>query len=158
MWVHDGSFIYGSADRYEILVYGLRGNLASILRKTIPNRPFTSAMREAYVARIDSTMQSNPQMARPRTDPEDLPFPDSLPAYRRVRTDRDGFLWIQDYALPSDSAVTWSVFDAGGRWVTDVALPQAWQIEDIGREYILAVVTDELDVERVVRYRLSRTK
>jgi hypothetical protein len=35
-------------------------------------------------------------------------------------------------------------------------LPEAWQILDIGQDYILALTRDEPDIERVQKHRLHR--
>ena len=39
--------------------------------------------------------------------------------------------------------------------VADVILPRDWAVQDIGSDYVLAVVENDLDVERVMRFRLS---
>lgn len=90
------------------------------------------------------------------TSLEDSPHPDSLPAYRRIRVDRVGALWVQAYDMPGEQHVTWYVFDRAGRWLSSVIVPRAWQIQDIGKDYVLVLVTNEMDVEVVQMYGLNR--
>jgi hypothetical protein len=52
--------------------------------------------------------------------------------------------------------VTWYVFDRAGRWLSSVTVPRAWQIQDIGKDYVLVLVTNEMDVEVVQMYGLNR--
>jgi hypothetical protein len=65
-------------------------------------------------------------------------------------------LWVQEYQPRGAPSVTWSVFDPDGRWITEVTVPGSWEILDIGRDYLLTRETNELDVERVRMYRLTR--
>ena len=131
-----------------------------LIRKAQPLRPVTPAMIEQYKETRRAAVGDNPE--RLRSVEETLgklpPFRDSLPAYRRMRTDHDGMLWVQDYNLAVDTNVTWSVFDLEGRWVTSVTMPRVWLVTDIGRNHILTVETDSLDVERVRMYPLRRTR
>jgi hypothetical protein len=70
--------------------------------------------------------------------------------------DQTGTLWVNAYGMPGADSTTWSVFDADGRWLSDIMLPEAWQILDVGQDYILALTRDELDIERVQKHRLHR--
>ncbi|HUE97046.1 MAG TPA: hypothetical protein VMN39_10320 [Longimicrobiaceae bacterium] len=154
-WVQAGRFYYGSGDRYEIAVYGLDGALVELVRKAVPNRPVTPAMREADQERRRAAASTRTE---PKTRPagDELPYPDSLPAFRQLRLDREGWLWVQDYGLPGEMLSSWSVFDPAGRWVTDLQLPTRWRILDIGPDYILALMRDEMDVESVHKFGLVR--
>lgn len=156
-WVHEDRFFYGSADRYEIAVYDFEGRLTELIRKNVPNQPVTPDIVAAYKKQRLAAAASSPAPSA-RTVPglDDLPYPDSLPAYRRLRVDREGWLWVQTYDLPGDTTVIWSVFDRSRRWITDVGLPKAWQVYDVGADYILAVVKDDFDVEHVAKFSLLR--
>ncbi len=157
-WIHEDRFYYGSGDRYEIAVHDLQGTVLSLIRKRVPNRPVTPAVVTAYKEqRLAAEATADPAgSARRRYDLDDLPYPDSLPAYRRLRVDRGGWLWVQDYDLASDTTVAWSIFDPAGRWITEMEVPRTWQITDIGADYILTIIRDDLDVEHVVKFALIR--
>jgi hypothetical protein len=151
-------FYYGAGDAYEILAYDTSGRLRMILRRDTPPRPIGDVDVEAYVQEALREAPEDPQV-RPAWERtlRAAPFPTSLPAYRRMRTDRQGNLWVQDYGLPGDQEATWNVFDAQGAWLATVRLPSDWQIQDIGNDYILVVTRSELDVEVVQLFALDRT-
>jgi hypothetical protein len=65
-------------------------------------------------------------------------------------------LWVQDYELPGSDTVTWSIFDVEGHWISELVVPRDWQVLDIGADYLLVLVEDELDIERVRKYSLDR--
>jgi hypothetical protein len=63
---------------------------------------------------------------------------------------------VQEYDMPREQDVTWHVFGARGAWEAVVRVPKRWQIQDIGNDYILVVTTNELDVEVVQLFELTR--
>lgn len=157
VWADSTGFYYGSGESFEIVAYEPTGELRMIVRRLGARRPVTDIDAEEYV---EEQMQNAPQEPDVRRAWEvtlrAAPFPDSLPAYRRIRTDRVGHLWVQEFDLPSEPDVTWHVFDPRGVWVSDVRVPKSWLIQDIGRDYVVAVTTDELDVEVVQLFQLDR--
>jgi hypothetical protein len=157
-WTQGALFYYGSADRHEIAVFDTTGALRTLIRRSLPRQPVTKDAIDRFVENRLASLGNTPDRRRQaEEDLKAIPFPDSFPAYRNFRVDREGVLWVQAY-VPTGSAtsVTWSTFDREGRWITDIQLPAAWQITDIGRDYIVAVETNELDVEQVRTYRLRR--
>lgn len=151
--VHPDGIFYGSADRFEIAFYDFEGRLTRLIRANRPLRAVTEQMIEAYVeSRRRSAAASDAPSLQMQPALEDLPFPDSVPAYSRLRVDREGWLWVRSYPLPADTVWTWSVFDPSGRWITDVRASREMRVLDIGRDHLLALVEDEFDVERVVRF------
>jgi hypothetical protein len=156
-WPHGDRFYYGNTERYEVAMYDSSGALRMLIRRPASRRPITPQVIEQFRQSRLATVGSDP--ARLRQFEEDfraVPFPDSMPAYRSFRVDREGMLWVREYQAPGAPSLAWSVFDAEGRWVTDVTVPGSWQILDIGRDFILTLETNELDVQRVRMYRLTR--
>jgi hypothetical protein len=150
-------FYYGDTERYEIAVYDTSGTVRTLIRRPGSRRPVTPRLIDQHRQR-QLGLAGNDPVRRRDTERhlEATPFPDSLPAYRRLRIDREGMMWVQEYDLPGATSVSWSVFASDGRWITDVAVPVKWRIVDIGRDYILTVESDELGVERVRMYALTR--
>jgi hypothetical protein len=156
-WPSRDHLIYGSNDRYELVAFDSTGAIRTLIRRPIPSRALTSEMIEAY--KIESMARAPADPARRRQWQDDInsaPYPDSLPAYRRIRVDRAGMLWVQDYELPGSDTVTWSIFDVEGHWISELVVPRDWQVLDIGADYLLVLVEDELDIERVRKYSLDR--
>ena len=50
----------------------------------------------------------------------------------------------------------WSVFNADGRWLGEVVLPEDLEVYEIGEDYVLGKETDEFDVEYVRVYRIRK--
>jgi hypothetical protein len=156
-WPQGDRFFYGDTERGEVAVYDTTGTLRQLVRRQGPRRAVTPEMIEQFRKSRLATVGTDP--ARLRQFEEQfraVPFPDTLPAYRSFRVDRSGMLWVQEYQPRGAPSVTWSVFDPDGRWTTDVTVPGSWEILDIGRDYLLTRETNELDVERVRMYRLTR--
>jgi hypothetical protein len=150
-------FFYGSAGRFEISVYDTAGAVRTIIRRGVPRQPLTSETIAAYK---DLTMKDAPPDPATRRAwqqlIDDAPYPDSIPAYRRIRVDREGALWVQEYDLPGDSTFAWHVFHPDGRWLTRIETPRQLQIHDIGRDWILGLMPDAMEVERIRLYTLRR--
>jgi hypothetical protein len=53
---------------------------------------------------------------------------------------------------------TWSVFDADGRWLGDVAMPPRFLPFEIGADYVLGWSRDTDRVPRAVMYRLDKPR
>ena len=67
-------------------------------------------------------------------------------------------VWVQEYRAEGERHTRWTVFDPFGRAIATVTGPELFTVYDIGKDYIAGVRTDELDVERVEIYRLTRPK
>jgi len=77
------------------------------------------------------------------------PFPDRRPAYGRLLPDAGGCLWVAAYAEPGQAARRWDVLDGRGRRLGSLTLPPRFRLHQIGRNWLLGVARDDLDVERV---------
>jgi hypothetical protein len=157
-WADATGFYYGSGERYEVLAYQPSGALRMIVRRDGPLRAISDEDAEAYIQEQMRSAPAEPDVRRAwESTLRAAPYPDSLPAYRRLRTDRAGNLWVQDYDLPTEQEVAWHVFDARGAWLAAVRLPKRWQIQDIGKDYLLVLTRNEMDVETIQLYGLDRS-
>jgi hypothetical protein len=83
-------------------------------------------------------------------------YPEIMPAYSNLMVDSEGWLWVEQYRLPNEAESHWTVFDAEGRWLTDVRMPDGLAVEQIGRDFVLGLNTDADGVQRVRVYTLER--
>ncbi|WP_420463966.1 hypothetical protein [Candidatus Palauibacter sp.] len=88
---------------------------------------------------------------------EDMPLLETFPAFGRVLTDSRGYLWVEDYQLPGESVPAWTVFDSQGRVLGLLDLPPDLSVFEIGEDYILGRVSDDLGIERVQLWPLERS-
>ena len=84
------------------------------------------------------------------------PVADSLPWIQGFMADAAGNLWVTEYQLPGQDSAAVGVFSAAGEWLGAVRMPPNFRPLDIGEDYALGVLIDELDVQHLVRYELKR--
>jgi hypothetical protein len=87
---------------------------------------------------------------------EKVPTRETFPAFRAMRMDADGNLWVEEYRRPGDQQPRWSVFDAEGRWLGTVETPAGLAVHQIGRDWMVGSMKDELDVQHVRLYRIEK--
>ena len=161
----DGLAIVGNTDRYEIRAYAADGSLARIVRRDHQARTPTDAdlerFRADYLDRItDADLR---QKMIPALDA--LPLPPSFPAFTPIEMNELGIevdaldhLWVREYELPGDEGdrPLWTVFDPDGIVQGFIETPAGLVIYEIGEDYILGKVFDELRVEYVQLWPLER--
>ena len=147
--------IIGSNDVYEIRAYTTDRALARIVRREHAVRSPTRAEHDVHLAEryADRTQQ---ERARVPAELEDMPLLEAFPAFSRVMTDALGYLWVEDYRLPGEPAPAWTVFDPEGRVQGLMEIPPDLSVFEIGADYILGRVSDDLGIERVQLWSLDR--
>jgi hypothetical protein len=73
-----------------------------------------------------------------------------------IRFDIDGNLWVQEYRMSGPDSESWQSFSPTGEFVRRIDFPPKTNLLDIGTDYVLLKVIDDLDVEHVVLYGLER--
>lgn len=147
--------VVGDQVAYELEVVGPAGDALSHLRWSGPSLELEAdevgrwrddqvaaapaADRAAVLARLAGT-----------------PVPGSRPAFGRMLVDALGLLWVAQYAHPAQEARRWNVLDAEGRWLAGVDVPPGFRPFQMGRDWILGVARDALDVERLELRPLQR--
>lgn len=86
-----------------------------------------------------------------------MPIRETMHAYSNLQVDSRGYLWASDYRRPGDDGPRrWAVFDGEGRFLGPVETPSRFAVYEIGSDYVLGRHADEMDVERVLLYRLEK--
>jgi hypothetical protein len=154
--VSGSSIFRGMGDDFTIDEYDVEGRHLRSIRRPHTPRPVTDELVErmrqhelatAPPARRDYLMRDYSE--RPR-----LPTLAAFGSTWIVDAVRN--LWVQHDAIALDSTGEWTVFDADGRWLGTVRIPPRLRPFEIGRDYILGVWRDELDVQSVRRYPLLK--
>lgn len=149
-------------DTYEIRVFGLDGTLKRIVRRDHDLVPST----EAHIdAEIEDRVAQRPEEERAerrqelREDFQDIPLPETFPAFAAATADLVGHLWVREHELPGEGRANpvWTVFDPEGRVLGFVETPAGLDIYEIGEDYILGLATDELGVEYIQVWSLERS-
>lgn len=144
---------YSTLDRFEIEGYSRDGQLHRLIRRDVSPRPVTPELAERWRRYAREEFSQMPPIFRDWR--VNLPLPETLPAHGDMLVDPEGYLWVADYSL-EDEPTTWWVFTAAGRWLGAVDIPPGGRLTQIGRDFVLGVWKDEMDVEHVRMYRLVR--
>ncbi|HEU4628259.1 MAG TPA: hypothetical protein VFS08_00885 [Gemmatimonadaceae bacterium] len=91
---------------------------------------------------------------RAQYDPELLPA--RAPLVAEARAGADGELWLRLFDVDDAVAPRYVIVDREGRAIARATLPAGLDVQQIGRDFVLGVRRDSLDVERVVEYGLRR--
>lgn len=101
-------------------------------------------------------------------------YPEEYPRFGRIVLDGEGYLWVMDYpdhddpgvrsyafrqrfqAAVEEGGARWRILAPDGTWVAEARTPPGLFPLEIGRDYLLGVWRDELDVQRVELHALNR--
>ena len=162
----DGLAIVSNTDRYEIRAYGADGSLARIVRRDHQVRTPTEADLEWFKAdRLDGITDADFKQ-KMNLVLDALPLPSSFPAFTPIEkyelgieVDALDYLWVRESRLPGDEEERplWTVFDPDGIVQGFIETPAGLVIYEIGEDYILGKMFDELRVEYVQLWPLDRS-
>lgn len=131
--VGSAAFYYADSEHHRIERRRMDGGVELTIRKPQSVRSVLPADREA--------------IERP-------PYPEvevhtTFPALEALLLDLAGNLWAREYPRPTDSEATWNVYDPQGLPLGIVRIPARMKILEIGSDYVVGVIRDDLDVERL---------
>ena len=153
-------FVVGPSDRYEFRAFALDGSLARIVRLDHVPRAPTEAHVETYIEERLSYIPSErtEQLRERRRELNAMPVAEHLPAYSFFTDDALGYLWVYEYEAPGEETPgrLCTIFDPEGRVLGYFEAPEGMAFLEIGADYILALVRNDLDVESVQLWPLER--
>ena len=145
-----------TTSRYELKAFTRDGVPARIVRRG--HEP-----RAPGEAEIEAEIRTRPMIAQVGAEPTRRPYHSSVaehyPAFASVMSDALDHLWVREYEVPGEErpGSLWTVFDAEGRVQGLVEMPAGLVIYEIGEDYILGKLRDELDIEYVQVWPLERS-
>ena len=150
-------------DTYEIRVFGLDGTLKRIVRR---NHDLVASTEAHIDAEIEERVAQRPEEERAerrrklREDFQQIPLPETFPAFAEATADLVDHLWVREHELPGEGGAdpVWTVFDPEGRVLGFVETPARLDVYEIGENYILGRATDELGVEYIQVWSLERSR
>ncbi|MFV1987435.1 MAG: hypothetical protein ACC682_09135 [Gemmatimonadota bacterium] len=146
----------GNGDSWEVRAYTLDATLKSIVRFDRRRPPVTESLRDAYLAERLEDAEDEADAQSIRSQFREMPSPDRLPPYQTFIVDALDNLWIGEYVLPGETTRTYTIVGPDGRLTGRLTLPEGTLPLDIGADYLMAVTLDELDVQRLTMWRLTR--
>ena len=158
---HEGKIYSGASDHMQIEELDSRGETVRILR--IPDFPLSLTAEQVEAerqARLDIPLPQGVTSLPPHLVEalENMPSPETRPAYSSMRVDPTGAIWLRPFLGFSEEGgpEDWQVLGPDGTWLGSVEVPANFRVMDIGVDEILGVWTDELDVQHPQVRRLSR--
>ena len=157
---HGGRILMGSSDHMQVEEIRASGGTVRILR--IPDYPLTltpAQVQEERQARLDIPLPAGATSLPPFFVQaiEDMPSPESRPAYADMLADPTGAVWLRPFLGQSERGGPehWLVLGPAGAWLGSVEIPAGFRVTQVGVDEILGVWTSELDVQhpRVLRLR-----
>ncbi len=153
--VNETGFFFGTGERYEVELFDFAGRLQRLIKLDVHVQAVTPDDLERYrTRRLGAVSESR----RPGIERmlERVPFPDSMPAYDALEVDEAGNLWVRDYVPEWEAETRWIVFDPDGAVLGTLRAPRSLEVHQIGDDFVLGTLTDELDVEHLRLYRLEK--
>jgi hypothetical protein len=164
----DGRLISAMNSDYRIEVRDAAGTLERIVTRPVEPRAVTEGDRDAMSVAIRNLMTdagAPPQAVNMMMN--SATFADTYPAFFQVLAGPNRTLWVQQFATADElgaqedfdmqnlGSVRWDVFDAEGRYLGVMTMPEKFQPIRVDGDAFWGVQRDEFDVQSVVRYRLQ---
>jgi hypothetical protein len=155
--LHNDIAYVGDGERFEVELYDLTGALRKLVRGPAISLKITDSVKTTYtdlaLARISP--ERRPAL---RSEIDKWEWPVSFPAYTKLIVDNAGVAWVRAFQLDPRASEAWSLLDPERGYLGDVTLPAGLSLLEAGRDYLLVLQRDSLDVESVLKFRWTRTK
>jgi hypothetical protein len=146
--------VVATQDAAEVRVYDQHGALRRIVRSGMPALRVTPELVDEYMKRQLAPVPPERHKAM-RENQLAIMTAETVPPYGTLAVDRAGNFWLQDYpGLTVDQR--WTIFAADGARVARIVLPRLFTPYDIGEDWILGRELDDLDIEHVRLYAITR--
>ncbi|MDE0358561.1 MAG: hypothetical protein OXN92_12630 [Gammaproteobacteria bacterium] len=133
--------------------------LRRIIRWADPDRAVTrvhvQAAHEDYIARHGGPGSPGWSAGHDAAISDNRPVADAFPTASDLMIGRDGHLWLKRYARPGEEP-SWVAFRADGDFYCHFRPGPELTPLEFGAAYLLALHRDDVGVERVVMYNLTR--
>jgi hypothetical protein len=166
-------FVRGRGHETELTWLDLEGSVTQLLRWSAAPRPVTEDQLQAFEERMrenEARMSADnvPERFRPSRGWDayiaatKAAATEPLPYFMDLIADPDGNVWIADYDFAGHARPgrprppRYRVVTAEGEWLGTVDMPTGVGVLALGRDHILGVEQNELDVQAVSLYRIER--
>lgn len=157
-WAVWGDLVaFGRTETYEVRAFRTDGSLARIVRRD--HQPGAPTRAELDARLEEAILQGRSDLREHLQDiVAEVPMVESFPAFGPVLGDALGYLWVAEFRRPGDdpSRTVWTVFDDEGAAQGFVDTPGDLHVYEIGADYLLGRVRDELGTEYVQLWGLER--
>ena len=148
----DGVWL-GDDDQWEIRQYSARGHLRTVVRSTVSPTAVSDRLLEERIAEKYRHVSPSPFLEGLKADQRGIAGNATTPSFGSMVSTVSGGVAIGEYQAGRAPTRTWVVMDSIGG-VTMIDLPGALEVKRWGPDWVIGVVSDELDRDEVRRYRI----
>jgi hypothetical protein len=147
--------VLGDTDVPIISQLDQTGSLVRLVESTYAG-PVVTEAEGAQWRRLNARLLGESAPERLRQLFAEAPYNETYPTFDAVAVDTDGALWIGLTARLDDRERRWVIFGVTGDPVGRLDLPMDAEILDIRDDWLALLRTDDLDVEEITLYRVTR--
>ena len=148
----DGVWL-GDDEHWEIRQYAARGHLRVVVRSTASPTAVSDRLLEERITEKYRHVTPGPFLEGLKRDQRRIAGHATTPSFGSVLSTVSGGVAIGEYQAGRAPTRTWVVVDSIGG-VTMIDLPGALEVKRWGPDWVIGVVSDELDRDEVRRYRI----
>jgi hypothetical protein len=151
---------YTKGERFEVEAYSPDGTLERVIRRSVEPERIRDGDFDRWVEWRMAEVRGNVDRQGWRRAFDESPREEFYPVIRSLHVDTRGNLWVEHYRPEwrEDEPSVWSVFDATGQWFGDVEMSGDISVFQIGTDFVLGLRKDELGVETVVVFSVTKTR
>jgi hypothetical protein len=149
-------FFVGTGDTHDIRVLDPAGRLLRIFRILQSPPPVTSEALNRWIEERVAELDDPSGAPALRTSLREMPTPGTMPAHQGLTVDQDGCLWVEGFRQPGEGLRSWTIFDREGTPQARLSLSSDHRILEVGRDYVLTVFQDPMEVEYLRLHALVR--
>lgn len=147
----------GTTKIEELRRYALAGELELIVRWPAKDRTIRSEDVDADLRELLASLPARADPVRAAALHRSREVLERFPSHGLLLVDRLGALWVQEFERPGRTGpTTWRVHGADGVLLATVRVPRGHRVLDVGEDYVLASGRDDLGVEHVRLFGLTR--
>ena len=140
-------------DHWEFRQYSAGGRLRTVVRSTVSPTAVSDRVLEERITEKYRHVSPGPELERFKADQRRIAGHATTPGFASMLGTVSGGVAIGEYQAGRAPTRTWVVVDSVGG-VTTIDLPGALEVKRWGPDWVIGVVSDELDRDEVRRYRI----
>jgi hypothetical protein len=151
----------GFNDTGEFLLLGLDGAELGVAKVRAKKREVTdsiwSAAGQEFLRGLGAfPLPGQSREALLKAVLKGAPEPEFLPLVDQVFFDLEQNLWLRRFCAGESPEAVWEIHSREGQFLALIRMPSNLELLEIGRDYLLGVQKDSLDIETVVKFGLVR--
>lgn len=140
----------------ELTAYDTTGKVTASTRLELDAMSYDpSALERARDAALVTARNARDTLAI-RAMYDQAVLPPTMPLVDQLYAGANGEIWLRLFTLEPNATQHFLALNGEGAEVGQVSVPAGLQVEQIGEDFVLVIRRDEMDVESVVVYSMSR--